>query len=55
MGITLTMKLLIHESKFFKNIDTLCDPKNLIVLLFTIFSLKITSFSIFNLQNFSNK
>jgi len=41
------MKLLTHESKFFKKIDTLCDPKFLIVLLFTIFSLKITSFSIF--------
>ncbi len=26
-GITLTMKLLTHESKFFKKTDTLCDPK----------------------------
>jgi len=41
------MKLLTHESKFFKKIDTLCDPNFYIVLLFTIFPLKITSFSIF--------
>ncbi len=41
------MKLLIHESKFFKKIDTLCDPKFTIVLLFTNFPLKITYFSIF--------
>ncbi len=36
MGITLTMKLLTHESKFFKKIDTLCDQKKLILLLYTI-------------------
>ncbi len=36
-----------HESKFFKKIDTLCDPNFTIVLLFTNFSLKITSFSNF--------
>ncbi len=46
-GITLTMKLLTRESKFFKKIDTLCDPNFTIVLLFTNFPLKITSFSIF--------
>jgi hypothetical protein len=46
-GITLTMKLLTHESKFFKKINTLCDPNFTIVLLFTNFPLKITSFSIF--------
>jgi len=41
------MKLLTHESKFFIKIDTLCDPNFRIVLLFTNFPLKITSFSIF--------
>jgi hypothetical protein len=46
-GITLTMKLLTHESKFFKKIDTLCDPNFRIVLLFTNFPLKNTSFLIF--------
>jgi len=38
------MKLLTHESKFFKKIDTLCDPNFRIVLLFTNFPLKNTSF-----------
>ncbi len=46
-GVTLRMKLLTHESKFFKKIDTLCDPNFTIVLLFINFSLKITSFSLF--------
>jgi len=41
------MKLLIHESKFFKKIDTLCDPNFTIVLLFIHFPFKNTSFSIF--------
>jgi hypothetical protein len=38
MGITLTMKLLTHESKFFKKIDTLCDPN------FSIFQFLISLF-----------
>jgi hypothetical protein len=41
------MKLLTDEFKIFKKIDTLCDPNFIIVLLFTNFPLKITSFSIF--------
>jgi hypothetical protein len=41
------MKLLTHEFKFFKKIDSLCDPNFKIVLIFIIFPLKITSFSNF--------
>jgi hypothetical protein len=41
------VKLLTHEFKFFKKIDTLCDPNFTVVLLLTNFPLKITSFSIF--------
>jgi hypothetical protein len=41
------MKLLTNGSKFPKKIDTLCDSNFKVVLLFTVFSLKITSFSIY--------
>jgi len=46
-GITLTMKLLTHESKFFKKIDTLCDQKFLILLLFLFFPSKSLLFQFF--------
>jgi hypothetical protein len=61
MGITLTMKLLTHESKFFKKIDTLCDPifLNSIIIYYLFlqnhFFFKISIFNFTFLRNFSNK